>query len=151
MLSYIIKKIFGNNKIDDNNNNYRFIIERNITDNITIGCMNIYNNLINDDFIPVKNTTQGIKYNNNYYYLLQFYKINDKLVYKFTTLKYQNELNLEIYKYNDIFMYKLYHNNKCVENNYIDNVIVKNYKKISVNSKELDSIFDYFNSFYCTK
>jgi len=146
MLSYIKKKFLKNNKIKNKQNNYRFIIERNITDNITIGCLNIYNNFINDDFIPIKNTSQGIKYNDNYYYLLQFYKINNKLIYKFTTPKYQNQINLEIYKYNDAFMYKIYDDNKCVENNYIDNIIVKNYKKISINTKELDTIYDYFNS-----
>ena len=131
-------------------NNARFTIERILSENIKIGIMNKGSTIMNDEFMPVKYTNQGLQYKDQYYSLTQaYYSLTQdkgqKLSYNFRGLCSTDNITLElILKSPDIY-YSLHNYNNTFESGYINNMIIKTHKTISLESKEFDWISELFN------
>lgn len=125
--------------------NARFVIERVLSENIKVGIMNKGANLIDEEFIPIKHTSQGLQYKDQYYHLIQFKDEGSKLSYDFRGLFSTDRVTLElILKSPDIY-YSLHNYNTTFESGYIDNMIRKTHKTIKLESKEIDHISELFN------
>jgi len=140
----------------------KLVIGRNITDEISVGIINKYNTS------AIDNSVQGLKYRDRHYVLSKFKNETNKLTYEFNgrdsdpdsdhdsnpdsnsdsnhdTNKNINTITLQLTRTEPDIQYSLYNYESCFESGYVDNVIRKYYKKIMLESRELDEIYNFFH------
>jgi hypothetical protein len=136
--------IDGNVELPRGNKNTSFIIDRYLTPDIRIGICNKNCELLDNEFKKIKNTYQGLMYNNQYYNLYQIKNEDKKIIYNFRGLNNTDNLTLEISAKNPSIHYSLYNYNYLFDSGYIDKNIINTFKIISVNSDEIDMLKDFF-------
>ena len=124
--------------------NASFIIDRFLTPEIRVGIINKKYELLDNKFKKIKDTYQGLMYNNEYYNLYQIKNEDKKIIYNFRGLNNTDNLTLEISAKNPSIHYSLYNYNYLYDSGYIDKNIINTFKIISVNSDEIDMLSDLF-------
>jgi hypothetical protein len=108
-------------------NTTTFLIERTISNEITIGICN--------------KQKQGLRYDNVMYYFKNLIELKDKLIYQFENSE-TDQVFLIIERNDNKISYILEINNKKHIGNILD-LLKTDGKKINFQSKEIDKIFDF--------
>jgi hypothetical protein len=127
--------------------NARFVIDRVLTENIKVGILNKGSIILDEYFIPVKYTNQGLQYKNEYYNLIQYKLEPTKLIYDFKGLNSMDRITLELTLISPDIQISLHNYNTIFEKGFINNNIRKTYKTIKMESNDIDKIYELFNSF----
>lgn len=157
----IFSKLFNNKYINTDNNEStnllntelprgisgaRFVIDRVLTENIKVGILNKGSTILDEYFIPVKYTNQGLQYKNEYYNLIQYNIEPEKLTYDFKGLNSVDRITLELSRISPDIQISLHNYNTIFEKGFINNNIRKTYKTINLESNDIDKIFDLLKS-----